>query len=118
VPSARTRAGCAGTPPRPGWFFLDKIFGGGKVKHVKRKKQGAYQEWHFMVRYEPYRGYFVEGAPGRKRFFASKMEAENYCTQRFKQCPVDCTPQTNFQDLPKCSVWTGAPWDKTFKHLR
>jgi hypothetical protein len=31
------RAGCAGTPLRPGWFFLDKIFGGRKVKIVKRK---------------------------------------------------------------------------------
>jgi len=29
------RAGCAGTLPRPGWFFLDKIFGGRKVKFVK-----------------------------------------------------------------------------------
>ena len=29
------RAGCAGTPPRPGWFFLDKIFGGRKVKAMK-----------------------------------------------------------------------------------
>ena len=32
------RAGCAGTPPLPGWFFLDKIFGGRKVKIVKRQK--------------------------------------------------------------------------------
>ncbi len=31
------RAGGAGTPPRPGWFFLDKIFGGRKVQFVKRK---------------------------------------------------------------------------------
>ena len=28
----------AGTLPLPGWFFLDKIFGGRKVKFVKRKK--------------------------------------------------------------------------------
>jgi hypothetical protein len=25
------RAKCAGTMPLPGWFFLDKIFGGRKV---------------------------------------------------------------------------------------
>ena len=31
------RAGCAGTPPRLGWFFLDKIFRARKVKFVKRK---------------------------------------------------------------------------------
>jgi len=31
------RAGGAGTPPRPGWFFLDKIFSGRKVKKVKPK---------------------------------------------------------------------------------
>lgn len=31
------RAVCAGTQPPPGWFFLDKNFGGRKVKIVKRK---------------------------------------------------------------------------------
>jgi hypothetical protein len=35
---ADPRAGCAGTPPRPGWFFLDKIFGGRKFLIVKREK--------------------------------------------------------------------------------
>ncbi len=29
------RAGCAGMPPQPGWFFLDKIFGGRKLKIAK-----------------------------------------------------------------------------------
>ena len=32
------RAGCAGTLPLPGWFFLDKIFGGRKFKFVKQNK--------------------------------------------------------------------------------
>jgi hypothetical protein len=28
---------CAGTLPLPGWFFLDKIFGGRKVKIAKHE---------------------------------------------------------------------------------
>ena len=31
------RAGCAGTPPRPGGFFLIKFLAGAKSKFVKRK---------------------------------------------------------------------------------
>ena len=37
VSATQPRAGCAGTPPRPRWFFLDKIFGGRKVKWVNCK---------------------------------------------------------------------------------
>jgi hypothetical protein len=37
VNSKVPRAICAGTLPRSGWFFLDKILGGRKVKSVKRK---------------------------------------------------------------------------------
>jgi hypothetical protein len=35
--TARPTRDRAGTPPRPGWFFLDKIFRGRKVKSVKQK---------------------------------------------------------------------------------
>jgi hypothetical protein len=42
------RAGCAGTPPRPGWFFLDKIFSGRKVKVVKRKNTRFFMRFFFV----------------------------------------------------------------------
>jgi hypothetical protein len=41
VSATQPRSVCAGTPPRPGWFFLDKIFNRRKVKIVKRKKTHA-----------------------------------------------------------------------------
>jgi hypothetical protein len=40
------RAGCAGTPPRAGWSFLDKIFGGRNGKSAVRR--GIIVVLHFV----------------------------------------------------------------------
>ena len=73
-----------------------------------------------VVRYHVQRhGWVIDGAPGRLIVFASQMEAENYCIHQLQSSPASVLPNpTEYQDLPHNSVWTGAPWDKTFKHIR
>jgi hypothetical protein len=63
-------------------------------------------------------GWVVVGAPGRQIVFATKMDAENYCVYQLHQCPISTASKNEYQDLPHRSVWTGAPWDHTFAHLR
>jgi hypothetical protein len=62
-------------------------------------------------------GWIIEGAPKPQVVFASQMEAENHCIKVLHQAPV--SPQTcqSHQELPKKSVWTGAPWDRSFENL-
>lgn len=72
----------------------------------------------YVIRYDAKRhGWVIDGAPGRQVVFASEMGAENYCIHQLHSSPILPEP-TKFQDLPHNSVWTGAPWDKTFKHIR
>jgi hypothetical protein len=61
--------------------------------------------------------WFVLGAPKRLRGFETKMDAENYCIKQLGKCPVTIVKSESNQELPQKSVWTGAPWDKTFEHL-
>ncbi|HEV2694541.1 MAG TPA: hypothetical protein VG347_16730 [Verrucomicrobiae bacterium] len=89
---------------------------------MKRKRGKAQTEpkWRFVVRYSVERhGWVIDGAPGRQIVFATKMDAENHCIHKLHTHPTEVLPKpTTFQDLPHSSVWTGAPWDKTFKHIR
>jgi hypothetical protein len=62
--------------------------------------------------------WIIVGAPGSERPLESKKAAEDYCMQHFRQFPVTIEPATTSQELPQKSVWTGAPWDQTFEHLR
>jgi hypothetical protein len=56
----------------------------------------------------------VEVAPGRYRVFTTKEEAESYCVTESRPR----AKKTGYhQELPQSSVWTGAPWDHTFKHI-
>jgi hypothetical protein len=73
-----------------------------------------------LLRYDiKLHGWVIDGARGRQRVFATRIDAENYCLKKLHQCPIVVTAKkTRAQELPKCSVWTGAPWDKSFQHLR
>jgi hypothetical protein len=86
---------------------------------MKRKgdKKQVEPQWRFIVRYSVERhGWVIDGAPGRQILFVTKMDAENHCIRHLHSSPVAILPQPKeFQDLPHSSVWTGAPWDKTFK---
>jgi hypothetical protein len=87
---------------------------------MKRKKHSAPKSTQLQIRYdEKGGGWVVDGAPKQLRPFASKWDAENYCIKELHQCPIMVTPhKTEHQDLPHNSVWTGAPWDKSFKDLK
>ncbi len=65
-------------------------------------------------------GWVVEGDVGeRKKVFDSQQAAQVYCSKKLGQFPITLGPaETRHQDLPESSVWTGAPWDRSFAHLR
>jgi hypothetical protein len=63
-------------------------------------------------------GWAVIGDPGRARIFDSPLHAQDYCARTFGQHAVVETCETRHQELPEASVWTGAPWDRSFKHLK
>ncbi len=52
---------------------------------------------------------------GLYRVFDTKEAAERYCLKQSVKRPQT---RSYHQELPHSSVWTGAPWDHTFKHLR
>lgn len=57
-------------------------------------------------------GWVIDGDAGRPIVFATKMAAEDYCIQKLHQHPVE--RPACYQELPRVSVWTGAPWDHYF----
>jgi hypothetical protein len=61
-------------------------------------------------------GWIVEG---KRTLFATKMAAENYCIQKLRQHPIVVVEKrTDHQELPQASVWTGAPWDRSFSRYK
>jgi hypothetical protein len=86
---------------------------------MKHKKQKTVERKPLCIRYnEEAGGWLVDNSSKKLRPFASKMDAENFCIQKLGSCPITILPQTTeHQDLPRNSVWTGAPWDKTFKDV-
>jgi hypothetical protein len=76
-----------------------------------------YQNSQLLVQYVPYHGWVIYGRVDKLRYFASKMDAENYCIKQFKQCPRVTSKGSKLSELPTNSVWTGAPWDRSFKYL-
>ena len=86
---------------------------------MARRKQKTPEPEPLRIRYdENASGWMVEGALKKLRPFTTKMDAENYCIQKLRRCPVTVSPQaTSYQDLPRTSVWTGAPGDKAFKDV-
>jgi hypothetical protein len=64
-------------------------------------------------------GWVIDGDVGRRKIFATKDAAENYCITKLKRCPIvlDDQAKKEYQDLPKRSVWTGAPWDYMFANI-
>lgn len=63
-------------------------------------------------------GWVIEGK--HKPVFASQVDLQNYCRNKLGLVPVTKPSKSRrpvrmyFQQLPHCSVWTGAPWDRTF----
>lgn len=50
--------------------------------------------------------------------FNTQMAAEDYCIAKLRQCPKTVGRLTaQHQELPKSSVWTGAPWDHNFANI-
>ena len=90
------------------------------MKRKRAKKNEAKPQWRFVVRYSAERhGWVIDGAPGRQVVFDTKMDAENHCIQKLGQAPAASGPTPpRHQELPESSVWTGAPWDRTFEHLK
>jgi hypothetical protein len=89
------------------------------MKRKRAKKEGQKPQWRFVVRFCRERhGWVIDGAPGRQVVFATKMDAENHCVQRLGQAPAVSGPTPlRHQELPESSVWTGAPWDRSFEHI-
>jgi hypothetical protein len=88
----------------------------------KKPKPSKYQRSDpapIAIQYDKTRhGWTIVGGPGPQRPLQSKQAAEDYCIKHFRQFPVTIGPATTSQELPQKSVWTGAPWDRTFEHLR
>jgi len=72
------------------------------------------------IRYESQQhGWIVEGEVGRLKIFATRRDAEHYCTRKLGQFPVAANQSTaRHQDLRRSSVWTGAPWDDSFAKIK
>jgi hypothetical protein len=107
---------------------LKNYFAGSKVKIVKqiglqkrqsarmKKKSQKNQESKLLtICYDDSRnGWVIEGQ--HKPVFSAQTDLENYCRNKLGRIPVTAGPNGRhpYQDLPHSSVWTGAPWDKTF----
>ena len=91
-----------------------------RMKRKRTKKAKTKPQLRFVVLYNKERhAWVIDGAPGRQVLFATKMDAENYCIQKLGHAPATSGPtHLRHQELPESSVWTGAPWDHTFKHIR
>jgi hypothetical protein len=63
-------------------------------------------------------GWVIKGK--HKPVFTAQIDLENYCRNKLGLIPVTTDPDSRrpvrkfYQQLPHCSVWTGAPWDRTF----
>ena len=87
----------------------------------ERKNQEPPRRSTPKIRFDRTRhGWVVVGdADERVKVFASQRAAQEYCSTKLGQWPVTVgRTVTRYQDLPHSSVWTGAPWDRSFKHLR
>jgi hypothetical protein len=55
-----------------------------------------------------------------KPIFANREDIENYCRKKLGRLPIldpalkEHAGRTYYQQLPESSVWTGAPWDRSF----
>jgi hypothetical protein len=107
---------------------LKNYFAGSKVKIVKqdrpqklrpvrmKKKSQNHQESKLLtICYDDRRkGWVIEGQ--HKPIFSAQTDLENYCRNKLGRIPITARPNGRYpyQDLPHSSVWTGAPWDRTF----
>ncbi len=82
-----SRSGGTGTPLRPGWFFLDKIFGGRKVKIVKWKTTSSRRDNWKLASYE------VAGSR-TKNNLVPLGTTENVTTNIFHHIPPDAFGET------------------------
>jgi hypothetical protein len=80
------------------------------------KKQSAPEPKPLVAHFEATaKEWVVETAPGRFRIFMAQDDAERFCAKESRKR----TKFTGYhQELPYSSVWTGAPWDRSFEHLR
>lgn len=81
----------------------------------KSKKQTQPEPKQLVARFDATtKEWLVEVSPGHVVVFTTKKEAESYCAEESKKA----SKVTGYhQELPHSSVWTGAPWDRTFEHL-
>lgn len=88
-----------------------------KLIGMKTNKNGLKK---LAIRFStPHRGWVVEGVSGCRCIFESAQMAERYCVNQWGQMPRVVRGNTQrYQELPRSSVWTGAPWDRTFARLR
>lgn len=85
--------------------------------HREKMKNSNTNPQQVNIRYSSkLHGWVVDGSPGKVRVFASETEAENYCIYKLRKFPLtnSLPNRTRFQELPHRSVWTGAPWDRSF----
>jgi len=83
-------------------------------------KKKPLQKAQILIRYDRERGGWVigDGVGKRQTLFATVMDAENYCRTKFRHCQIVLGQvTTKHQELPKSSVWTGAPWDHNFANV-
>jgi hypothetical protein len=83
-----------------------------------KKKRHKTKQKPLSIKYDrAHHGWIVVGS-GNPRIFATQCDIENYCVQKLGCFPVCLTPpKEEYQQLPRTSVWTGAPWDKTFQNV-
>ena len=82
----------------------------------KPKKKSAPEPKPLVAQFNPTaREWVVEIAPGHYRVFITQEDAESFCVKQSRKR----TKHTGYhQELPHSSVWTGAPWDRSFEHLK
>jgi len=110
-----------GIPPMP--YGPDAFKTGLKIRKRSvprglKQKTPAKKSSLYVVHYDVKKhGWVVKGIPGKgPHVFESEHYAKQYCISKTGIVPaVEKKHLGEHQQLPRNSVWTGAPWDHSFK---
>jgi hypothetical protein len=83
-----------------------------KKAHVKQPQKPCIISYNKSLH-----GWVIKGRS--KPIFNERQDLENYCRNILGRLPIldpliKDPPGTTYPQLPKSSVWTGAPWDRYF----
>lgn len=86
---------------------------------MKKKSQNHQESKLLPICYDDHlHGWVIKGK--HKPVFSAQTNLENYCRNKLGRIPINVDPDNSkpgrkyYPQLPTSSVWTGAPWDRSF----